>query len=150
MNFFVRLTHFLIRNFFQIGTVNLQFTLASTSLSYASEMLFAAPVVDPNDLYERLALSVKKFSDLHQPFLDSIMKDVIIEMTPKERENFVFFCTGFNYLSRKNSKFLITVEFDYENMTLTSLPMSHTCKKTIRLPSDMYGKDKKIFQSKPL
>jgi len=94
MIFFVKLTHFLIRNFFQIGTVNLQFTLASTSFSYASEKLFAAPLVDSSDLYERLVLSMKNFSDLHQPFLDSIMKDVITEMTPEEREGFVFFCTG--------------------------------------------------------
>jgi len=144
----VRLTYFLIPNFLQIGTVNLQFTFGSTSLSYVSEKLFATAVVDPNDLYERLVLSEKNFSDLHQPFLDSIMKDVITEMTPKELEDFVFFCTGFNYLPRRNSKFFITVEFDYENMTFTSLPMSHTCENTIRLPSDMYGKDKKIFQAK--
>jgi len=99
-----------------------------------------APAVDQSDLYERLVLSEKCYGDLHQPFLDSIMKEVITEMTPKGREDFVFFFTGFNYLPWRYSKFFITVEFDYENMTFTSLHMSHTCEKIIRLLSSMYGR----------
>ena len=144
----VRFTHILIPNFFHTGSVNLQFTLASTSLSYVSEKLFVEPTVNSSDLFERLVLSRRNFSDLHQPFLGSIMKDVITEMTPKEREDFLFFCTGFNYLPRRDSKFFITVEFDYENMTFTSLPVSHICENTLVLPSDMYGKDRMIFKAK--
>ena len=144
----VRFTHILIPNFFHIGAVNLQLTLASTSLSYVSEKLFAEPTVNSSDLFERIVLSRKNFSDLHQPFLDSIMKDVITEMTPKEREEFLFFCTGFNYLPRRDSKFFITVEFDYENMTFTSLPKSYICENTLVLPADMYGKDRMIFKAK--
>jgi len=49
-----------------------------------SENPFAAPAVDPSDLYERLVLSEKCYGELHRPFLDSIMKEVITEMTPKE------------------------------------------------------------------
>ena len=87
----VRFTHILIPNFFHIGAVNLQFTLALTSLSYVSERIFAVPTVDSSDLFQRLVLSEKCYGDLHQPFLDSIMKDIITEMTPKERVDFVFF-----------------------------------------------------------
>jgi len=145
-----RLTDILIPNFLQTGTVNTQLTLASTSLSYVSEKLFAAPVVDPSDLFQRLVLSKKNHGDLHQPILDSIMEEIITEMTPEEREGFVFFCTGFNYLPRRDSKFLITVEFDYdkEKVAPLSLPVSHTCENTISFPSGVYGKDKMIFKAK--
>jgi len=137
--------------FIHEGMVNLQLTLGITSLSYVSDKFFAKPGVEANDLIDRLSFSEANHIDLHKPFFDTVLKEVITEMTSDERKDFVYFCTGYNYLpnrERESQKFTITVEFNFDEMEEMSLPVSHTCVNTLKLPGLAYGNDKEMFKSK--
>ena len=132
-----------------IGRVCLYDTLFLVPLSYVSETFFTTSNIEADELLERLIYNDDV--ELYEFFFDSVLKEVIMEMTPEERKYFLFFCTGYNFLplddNSDSEDFQIDVEFDSE-LGAASLPESHTCEKTLVLPEEAYGNDKGIFKEK--
>ena len=129
---------------------------ALSTLKYVSEKLFAKPSVESKDLISLLVLfedDEKKPLEHQKEFFNTVLKDVIREMTNEERKQFTFFCSGYDYLPHRvdtKEKFCIVVEFSYEEMEATSLPVAHTCVNTLKLPGEAYGNNKARFKSKLL
>jgi hypothetical protein len=100
----------------------------------------------------------------HLERMTSFMSDTLIptlrEMSQEKLTQFVEFCTGYHYIPEinendkgtkhgKSQVFGIVVELNQdERMDEDSLPVSHTCVKTLKLPWHIYGGDRDKFASK--
>jgi hypothetical protein len=78
----------------------------------------------------------------HRDFFDGPVKETIFGWTNEERSDFLFFCTGYKYLSN-DSKFFIFVSFDLPH---DHWPTAHSCVPQLRLPENAFCGDKIAFQ----
>jgi HECT-domain (ubiquitin-transferase) len=78
------------------------------------------------------------------------LKDIIIHSDTKYLRDFLCFCTGLAYLPdvSVHTDFKITIEFNMDECDEESLPVAHTCVKTIKFPYQAYGGNKEKLKHK--
>jgi hypothetical protein len=93
-------------------------------------------------------------------FVDKALFPLLRSMSSEKLSNFVEFCTGYHYIPdvfsddtdkkhEESQRFVIGVELNQdEGMDEESLPVSHTCIKTLKLPWGLYGGDRDKFAAK--
>jgi hypothetical protein len=108
--------------------------------------LFAKETISAKDLVSVLKLTWDGENEVviesHRDFFDGPLKQTIFEFTDEQRSEFLFFCTGYKYLSN-DKNFFLEVSFDLGEK---HWPTAHSCVPQLRLPQNAYRGDKVAFQ----
>jgi hypothetical protein len=109
------------------------------------------PLYDRNEDYVHLIVSQLAILSINDKGKRSgILVDLLRDRCESNNEflrDFVWFITGSSFIQRSTLK--MTVEFNYtESRSFDSLPVAHTCVKTLKLPGLAYDGNRELLEQK--